>query len=126
METGLSAAFTHTGNVNADLSGTGFDLPMDAFGTGHDVSRITHMDPVMALVVQNPGTGFSMRMPSGKATLSMASMTTADATAISLGAGLPFGEGHVITVSAGHAKEDDSILGASFYGAFAGLNSETF
>ena len=56
----------------------------------------------------------------------MASMTTPDASAVSLGAGLPFGKGHGITISAGHARETDSILGASVHGAFAGLNSETF
>ena len=121
LKAGLSAAFTH-----ADKTSTGFGLRMDAFGTGHNVTTIAHMDPVMALVAQNSGTGFSMRVPSGKATLSMASMTTVDASAVSLGAGLPFGEGHAITVSAGHAKEDNSILGASVHGAFAGLNSETF
>ena len=75
-------------------------------------TRIAHGDPVMGLISQTEGTGFSMRVPTGKATLSMASATTADGNAISLGAGLPFGEHHSVTVSLGHAQETDSLLGA--------------
>ena len=126
LKTNLSAAFTHMDEFNTSLFSTGFGLRMDVFGIGHDVTGIAHADPVMALVAQNSGTGFSMQVPSGKAILSMASMTTPDASAVSLGAALPFGEGHVMTVSVGHAKEDNSILGASVQGAFAGLKSETF
>ena len=126
MQAGLGAAFIRTGE-SPDKTGLG--LRFDAFGAGHDVTRIAHMDPVMTLVSQTAGTGFSMRAPIGKATFSMANMTTPDASAVSLGAGLPFGEGHSITISTGHARETDSILGASVHGAFAGLNglnSETF
>ena len=126
LKINLSAAFTHVDEFNASLFSIGFGLRMDSFGIGHEVTGIAHVDPVMALVAQNSGTGFSMQVPSGKATLSMASMTTPDASAVSLGASLPFGEGHVMTVSVGHAKEDNSILGASVQGAFAGLKSETF
>ena len=122
MQAGLGAAFTRT---SESRNKTGFGLWFDAFGAGHDVTRIAHMDPVMTLVSQTAGTGFSMRTPIGKATFSMASMITPDSSAVSLGAGLPFGEGHGITISVGHAKETDSILGASVHGAFAGLNSET-
>ena len=89
------------------------------------MTRIAHGDPVMGLISQTEGTGFSMRVPTGKATLSMASATTADGNAISLGAGLPFGEDHSVTVSLGHAQETDSLLGAKTHGAFAGLNAET-
>ena len=123
MQAGLGAAFNRTGESRDE---TGFGLRYDAFGAGHDVTRIAHMDPVMTLVSQTAGTGFSMRAPIGKAAFSMASMTTPDASAVSLGAGLPFGDGHGITIFTGHAKETDSILGASVHGAFAGLNSETF
>ena len=122
MQAGLGAAFTRTSESRNEA---GFGLRFDAFGAGHDVTRIAHLDPMMTLFSQTAGTGFSMRAPIGKATLSMANMTTPDAKAISLGAGLPFGNGHGITISTGHAKETDSILGASVYGAFAGLNSET-
>ena len=123
MQAGLGTAFTRTGEPHNEA---GFGLWFDAFGAGHDVTRIAHMDPVMTLVSQTAGTGFSMRAPIGKATFSMANMTTPDASAVSLGAGLPFGKGHSITISTGHARETDSILGASVHGAFAGLNSETF
>ena len=123
MQAGLGTAFIRTGE---SPDKTGFGLWFDAFGAGHDVTRIAHMDPMMTLVSQTAGTGFSMRAPIGEATFSMASMTTPDASAVSLGAGLPFGKGHSITISTGHARETDSILGASVYGAFAGLNSETF
>ena len=122
MQAGLGAAFTRTSESRNEA---GFGLRFDAFGAGHDVTRIAHLDPMMTLFSQTAGTGFSMRAPIGKATLSMANMTTPDAKAVSLGAGLPFGNGHGITISTGHAKETDSILGASVYGAFAGLNSET-
>ena len=122
MQAGLSAAFVRT-SESPDKTGLG--LRFDAFGAGHDVTRIAHMDPMMTLVSQTAGTGFSMRAPIGKATFSMANMTTPDASAVSLGAGLPFGKGHSITISTGHAKETDSILGASVHGAFAGLRSET-
>ena len=123
MQAGLGAAFIRTGE-SPDKTGLG--LRFDAFGAGHDVTRIAHMDPVMTLVSQTAGTGFSMRAPIGKATFSMANMTTPDASAVSLGAGLSFGKGHSITISTGHARETDSILGASVHGAFAGLKSETF
>ena len=123
MQAGLGAAFIRTGESRNEA---GFGLRFDAFGAGHDVTRIAHLDPVMTLVSQTSGTGFSMRAPIGKATFSMASMTTPDASAVSLGAGLPFGEGHSITIVTGHARETDSILGASVHGAFAGLKSETF
>ena len=123
MQAGLGAAFTRTSESRNEA---GFGLRFDAFGAGHDVTRIAHLDPVMTLASQTAGTGFSMRTPIGKATFSMASMTTPDASAVSLGAGLPFGEGHSITIVTGHARETDSILGASVHGAFAGLKSETF
>ena len=123
MQAGLGAAFIRTGESRNEA---GFGLRFDAFGAGHDVTRIAHLDPVMTLVSQTAGTGFSMRAPIGKATFSMANMTTPDASAISLGVGLPFGKRHSITISTGHARETDSILGASVHGAFAGLNSETF
>ena len=67
-----------------------------------------------------------MCTPIGKTKFSMASMTTPDASAVSVGAVLPFGEGPGITISASHVKETDSILGASVHGVFAGLNSEAF
>ena len=122
MQAGLGAAFIRT-DESPDKTGLG--LRLDAFGAGHDVTRIAHMDPMMTLVSQTAGTGFSMRAPIGKATFSMANMTTPDASAVSLGAGLPFGKGHSITISTGYARETDSILGASVHGAFAGLRSET-
>ena len=126
MQAGLAAAFSHTRDQHRDLQGAGYDLRLNAFGPDHDVTRIAHMDPVMALVSQTAGTGFSMRAPIGKATLSMASATTADGSAFSLGAGLPFGDDHTITVSVGRAQETDSLLGAKAHGAFGGLDSETF
>ena len=121
IEAGLASAFTLT----SDPHKTGYHLRFDAFSPGHDVTRIAHADPVMALVSQTSGTGISLQAPIGKTTLSMASATTADGSAISLGAGLPFGDDHTITVSVGHAQETDSLLGAKTYGAFAGLTSET-
>ena len=125
MQAGLAAAFSLTRDLHHDLPKTGYDLRFDAFGPDHDVTRIAHADPVMALISQSAGTGFSLQAPIGKATLSMASTTTADGSAISLGAGLPFGDDHTITVSVGRAQETDSLLGAKAYGAFAGLDSET-
>ena len=125
MQAGLAAAFTLTRDPHHDLPEEGYDLRFDAFGPDHDVTRIAHADPVMALLSQTKGTGFSLQAPVGKATLSMASATTTDGNAISLGAGLPFGDDHTITVSVGHAKETDSLLGAKAYGAFGGLDSET-
>ena len=125
MRASLAVAFSRVNDPYADLSEAGFDLRFDAFGPDYDVTRIAHGDPVMGLISQTEGTGFSMRVPTGKATLSMASATTADGNAISLSAGLPFGEDHSITVSLGHARETNSLLGAKTHGAFAGLNSET-
>ena len=126
IQAGLAAAFTLTRDPHSDLPKTDFDLQFNAFGPDHDVTRIAHADPIMALVSQTSGTGFSLQTPIDKATLSMASATSPDGSAISLGAGLPFGEDHTITVSVGRAQETDSILGAKAYGAFAGLDSETF
>ena len=125
IQAGLAAAFSLARDPHRDLPKTGFDLRFDAFGPDHDVTRIAHADPVMALVSQTTGTGFSLQAPIGKATLSVASATTTDGSAISLGAGLPFGDDHTITVSVGSAQETDSLLGAKAYGAFAGLDSET-
>ena len=42
MQAGLGAAFTRTGK-SRDKTGVG--LRFDAFGAGHDVTRIAHMDP---------------------------------------------------------------------------------
>ena len=125
MQSSLTAAFSRVNDPYPDLPETGFDLRFDAFGPDHDVTRIAHADPVMALVSQTAGTGFSLRSPIGKTTLSMASATTTDGSAFSLGAGLPFGDDHTITVSVGRAQETDSLLGAKAHGAFAGLDSET-
>ena len=125
MQAGLAAAFTLTRDPHRDLPKTGHDLRFDAFGPDHDVTRIAHADPVMALLSQSTGTGFLLQAPISKATLSMASATTTDGSAISLSAGLPFGDDHTITFSVGRAQETDSLLGAKAYGAFAGLNSET-
>ena len=125
MQAGLAAAFAPTRDPHFDLPKTDYDIRFNAFGPNHDVTRIAHADPVMALMSQTAGTGFSLQAPIGKATLSMASATTTDGSAISLGAGLPFGDEHTITVSVGHAQETDSLLGANAYGAFAGLDSET-
>ena len=125
MRAGLAAAFTVTPDPDPDLPRTGYDLRFNAFGTDHDVTRIAHADPIMALVSQTSGTGFSLQTPIGEAILSMASATTPDGSAISLGTALPFGDDHTITVSVGHAQETDSLLGAKAYGAFAGLDSET-
>ena len=125
IQAGLAAAFTHQRDPHRDLSKTGYDIRFNAFGPDHDVTRIAHADPVMALVSQTSGTGISLQAPIGKTTLSMASATTTDGSAISLGTGLPFGHDHTITVSVGHAQETDSLLGAKAYGAFAGLNSQT-
>ena len=147
LQASIAAAFTISGSAllegsnhpeisghsgDSDISGgsghpeTGYDLRLDSFGMDHDVTRIAHIDPVMALVSQTEGTEFSLRAPIGKATLSMANVTTLDGNAVSLGAALPLGDNHSITVSLGHAKETDSILGAKAYGAFAGLESDTF
>ena len=125
IQAGLAAAFTHQRDPHRDLSKTDYSLRFNAFGPDHDVTRIAHADPVMALVSQTSGTGFSLQASIGKAKLSMASATTADGSAISLGAGLPFGDDRTITVTVGHAQETDSLLGAKAYGAFAGLASET-
>ena len=125
MQAGLAAAFTLTRDPHRDLHGAGYDLRFDAFGPDHDVTRIAHADPVMALLSQTAGTGFSLRTPIGKATVSMASATATDGSAFSLGAGLPFGDDHTITVSVGRAQETDSLLGAKAHGAFGGLDSET-
>ena len=125
IQAGLAAAFTHQRDPHFDLPRTDYNLRFNAFGPDHDVTRIAHADPVMGLVSQTSGTGISLQAPIGKTTLSMASATTADGSAISLGAGLPFGDDHTITVSVGHAQETDSLLGAKAYGAFAGLTSET-
>ena len=125
MQAGLAAAFAPTRDPHFDLPKTDYDIRFNAFGPDHDVTRIAHADPVMTLMSQTSGTGFSLQAPIGKATLSMASATTTDGSAISLGAGLPFGDDHTITVSVGHAQETDSLLGAKAYGAFAGLNSQT-
>ena len=125
MQAGLAAAFAPTRDPDFDLPKTDYDIRFNAFGPSHDVTRIAHADPVMTLMSQTAGTGFSLQAPIGKATLSMASATTTDGSAISLGAGLPFGDDHTITVSVGHAQETDSLLGAKAYGAFAGLNSQT-
>ena len=125
MRAGLAAAFSLTRDPHHDLQGTGYDLRLDAFGPDHDVTRIAHVDPVMALVSETTETGFSMRAPIGKATLSMASATATDGSVFSLGAGLPLGDDHTIAVSFGRAQETDSLLGAKTHGAFAGLNSDT-
>ena len=125
MQAGLAAAFSLTRDPHHDLPKTGYDLRFDAFGPVHDVTRIAHADPVMALMSQTTGTGFSLQAPISKATLSMANSTTTDGSVISLGAGLPFGEDHTITVSVGRAQETDSFLEAKAYGAFGGLDSET-
>ena len=125
MQAGLAAAFASTRDPHSDLPKTDYDLRFNAFGPDHDVTRIAHADPIMALVSQTSGTGFSLQVPIGKTTFSMASATTTDGSAISLGAGLPFGDDHTITVSVGRAQETDSLLGAKAYGAFAGLNSQT-
>ena len=125
MQAGLAAAFAPTRDPHSDLPKTDYDIRFNAFGPSHDVTRIAHADPVMTLMSQTAGTGFSLQAPIGKATLSMASATTTDGSAISLGAGLSFGDEHTITVSVGHAQETDSLLGANAYGAFAGLNSQT-
>ena len=125
MQAGLAAAFAPTREPHFDFPKTDYDLRFNAFGPDHDVTRIAHADPIMALVSQTSGTGFLLQAPIGKATLSMASATTTDGSAISLGAGLPFGDDHTITVSVGHAQETDSLLGAKAYGAFAGLASDT-
>ena len=125
MQAGLAAAFDSTRDPHSELPKTDYDLRFNAFGPDHDVTRIAHADPIMALVSQTSGTGFSLHAPIGKATLSMASATTTDGSAVSLGAGLPFGDDHTITVSVGHAQETDSLLGAKAYGAFAGLASDT-
>ena len=125
MQAGLAAAFSLTRDPHHDLPKTGYKLRFDAFGPDHDVTRIAHADPVMALLSQSTGTGFSLQAPIGKATLSVASATTTGGSAISLGASLPFGDDHAITVFVGSAQETDSLLGAKAYGAFAGLDSET-
>ena len=123
LQAGLAAAFNRS--PHSDLANTGFDLRLDGFGPSHDVTRIAHMDPMMALISRTSETGFSMGIPIGKAILSMANVTSTDASAVSLGASLPFGEGHSLDVFLGRAQETDSILGAKAYGAFAGLESDT-
>ena len=124
-QTGLAVAFSRINESHPDLAKSGFDLRFDAFGPDYDVARIAHADPIMSLVSQTEGTGFSMEFPVGKTTLSMAQATANDRSAFSLGAGLPFGNDHAVTVSFGQARETDSLLGAKAHGAFAGLNSET-
>ena len=132
LQAGLSAAFSSGRISRSDTAKTGFDLHFDAFGTEHDVTRIAHADPVMGMISSSrttgfsTGTGFSMQIPVGKSTVSMTHAVTGSGNALSLGAGLPFGDGHVIRASLGRAQEVDSILGTELQGAFAGLNSETF
>ena len=125
VRTGLAAAFFRASESHPDLAESGFGLRFDAFGPGHDVTRVAHADPIMSLVSQTKGTGFSMEFPVGKTRLSMAQATADNRGAFSLGAGLPFGDDHVVTVSIGQARETDGLLGAKAHGAFAGLNSET-
>ena len=131
LRAGLSAAFRSGRASPSGPGNTGLNPAFDSFGPNHDVTRIAHADPVMGLVGQSAanslstGTGFSMQAPVGKGDVSMAHVVTADGNALSLGAGLPFGEGHSVELSLGRARETDSILGARAYGAFAGLNSET-
>ena len=125
VRTGLAAAFFRASESHPDLAESGFGLRFDAFGPGHDVTRVAHADPIMSLVSQTKGTGFSMEFPVGKTRLSMAQVVADDRGAFSLGAGLPFGDDHVVTVSFGQARETDSLLGTKAHGAFAGLNSET-
>ena len=119
MQAGLTAAFSRANGGHPDLADVNFDFRFDAFGAGHGVTRVAHMDPIMALVSRPAETGFSMDVPVGKATLSMAHLTTTEGNALSLGAG------HGITVFLRRAQETDSFLGARAYRAFAGLNSET-
>ena len=125
IQAGMTAAFARANNPYSDLRDAGFDLRFDAFGAGHDVTRIAHMDPFMALVSRTEGTGFSMDVPVGKTTVSMAQVTAGEANALSVAASLPFGEWHDIGISLGRTRETDGILGARAHGAFAGLNSET-
>ena len=125
QQVGLSVAFSRNRNVHPDLANTGFDLRFDPFGSNHDVTRIAHIDPIMALVAQSVGSSFSVEIPTEKATFSMAHATTAEGDAVSFGAGVPFGDGHSVAVSLGQAHENDSLLGSGGYGAFAGLNSTT-
>ena len=125
MQAGLAAAFFRASESHPDLAESGFDLRFDAFGSNHDVTRIAHADPIMSLTSRTEGTGFSMEFPVGKATMMMANAATGDASAVSLGADLPFGDGDSITVSFGQARETDALLGARAYGAFAGLDSNT-
>ena len=125
MQAGLAAAFSRASESHPVPAKAGFNLRLDAFGAGHDVTRIAHVDPVMALVARTEGTGFSMDVPVGQATLSMSHAATGEGNALSVGAGLPFGEGHGISVSLGQARETDRLLGARAHGAFASLNSET-
>ena len=123
--TDLAVAFSRAGDTGLDLAESGLDLRFNAFGSNYDVTRVAHADPVMSLVGQTKGTGFSMDVPVGKAVLSMASAVAKNASAVSLGAGMPFGDDSSVSVSFGRAREIDGILGARAYGAFAGLDSNT-
>ena len=125
QQVGLSVAFSRNRNSRPDAANDGFDLRFDPFGSSHDVTRIAHMDPMMALVAKSAGSGFSVEAPTAKAIFSMAHATAANGDAVSLGAGVPFGGGHSIAVSLGQAHENNSLLGSEGTGAFAGLNSKT-
>ena len=125
MRAGLTAALARVNTPYSGLRDAGFDLRFDAFGAGHDVTRIAHMDPFMALASRTEGTGFSMDVPVGKIRVSMAQANAGEANALSVAASLPFGEGHDIGFSLGQTRETDGILGARAHGAFAGLESGT-
>ena len=122
LKAGLSAAFNHTDESGTELSETGFGLQFTPFGTNHDITRIAQLDPIMALTAQNPETGFSMQIPASRAVLP-AQTTAPDASAVSLGAGLPSGENRKITISAGHASKTGSLPSTRLHGACAGMNA---
>ena len=126
-QVGLAAAFSHhlehpTGDEQRVSAP--FDLRFDAFGTGHDVTRIAHVDPIMALANRSAGRAFSMSAPVGDMTLSLAS-STGDGTALSVGLTREVEDGHRISMTLGQYDEESGFLGATGFGAFGTMQART-
>ena len=49
-QTNLAAAFSHAWDIEPDRAESGFVLRFDTFGSGFDVTRVAHVDPMMSLV----------------------------------------------------------------------------
>ena len=101
------------------------DLRFDAYGPDHDITRVAHADPVMALAGGAAGPGFSVHAPLGDHTLVMANRPGSAASALSLGTFHRIGRDHRVGVTAGRLDERGRFLGATGHGAFGTLRSHT-